>query len=714
MKCTNHPDREATFRCEKDDVYLCEECLKCRNPDIYCKFRTSCIIWEMEKYGEEQPVVAEKVSGKSFTVKFLPEDKEVIVEEGKTIFEAVEKAGIFLNNSCGGRGICGKCKVRVEEGKYERAFNPYLTAEEVDNGYILACSTPVADNLTVSIPPESLRRKLKILDDAAAVTNLLHDPVAELIPVTQRVSIDLPPPSIEDSSSDLDRLTRTLRQAGHISQLSSIDLQVIRKLGEALRKNNWHATLTLLKEDGLCEIIDVKTDPLPEHGYGVAIDVGTTSVVAYLVDLADGRVVASASNQNAQAACGEDVISRIVCTQNVHGCQEKLHRLISSTIEGLLRELVASESIAPDEIDCLSIAGNTTMIHLLLQIDPQHIRREPYLPTATTFPILRSRDLELDYCPNAAVHIVPGNTAYVGGDIVAGVLASGIHNDSQTTLFIDVGTNGEIVLGNSDWLMTGSCSAGPAFEGGGIRWGMRAEEGAIEHVEIDPVTFCPTCEVNGGGSPRGICGSGMIDLLAAMFAVGIIDRKGRFKDVGQNEYVRQKETGGEYILARAKESALDEDIVFTQADVDTLLRSKAAIYAGFVTMLSHIGLTFEQVDRVMIAGGFGRYISIPQAIAIGMLPDMDESKFQYLGNSAIKGAYQTLLSKKNRDECNRIANAMTYVDFSTSQEFMQQYSAAMFLPHTDLQLFPSVQQMVLDKPEQSVYDYSQPNKEEKQ
>lgn len=694
MKCTNHPEREATFHCAKDDVYLCEECLKCRNPDIYCKFRTNCIIWEMQKYGDKEPVIGAKAPKGAFIIKFLPDDKEVEVKEGETIFEAVEKAGIFLNNSCGGQGICGKCKVHIEEGKYETVSNPYLTAEEISEGYTLACTTQVTDNLTVAIPMESRRRKLKILDEAAAATALLRDPAAKLSPLTQRVSIDIPPPSIEDSSSDLDRVTRTLRQAGHISQSSSVDLSVIRKLGEALRKNNWHTTLTLLMENGLCEIIDVKTNPLPQHGYGVSIDIGTTSVVAYLVNLADGKVVASASNQNAQAACGEDVISRIVCTQNVHGCQEKLHRLISSTIEGLLRELVASESIAPDGIDCMSIAGNTTMIHLLLQIDPQHIRREPYLPTATTFPILRSRDLGLDYCPDAAVHIVPGNTAYVGGDIVAGILASGIHNNSQTTLFIDVGTNGEIVLGNSDWLMTGSCSAGPAFEGGGIRWGMRAEEGAIEHIEIDPATFCPMCEVSGGRSPRGICGSGMIDLLAAMFAVGIIDRKGRFRDARQNEYVRHKETGGEYILARAKDSALGEDIVFTQADVDTLLRSKAAIYAGFVTMLSQVGLGLEQIDRIMIAGGFGRYISIPQAIAIGMLPDMDESKFQYLGNSAIKGAYQTLLSQKSRDECNRIAKAMTYVDFSTSQEFMDQYSAALFLPHTDLQLFPSIQKMV--------------------
>ncbi|GAB4348304.1 MAG: hypothetical protein Kow0099_30820 [Candidatus Abyssubacteria bacterium] len=466
-------------------------------------------------------------------------------------------------------------------------------------------------------------------------------------------------------------------------------MPVIRKLGETLRKNNWRATLSLYKDDGVCEILDLKTNSSSRHGYGVAIDVGTTSVVAFLVDLADGRICASASSQNAQAAFGEDVISRIVCTQNVPGCQEKLHRLIVGTLDGLLREIVTSASIAPTEIDSISVAGNTTMIHLLLQIDPQYIRREPYLPTATTFPVLRSNDIGLSYCPHALVYIVPGNTAYVGGDIVAGVLSSGMHRNPETTLFIDVGTNGEIVLGNSDWLVTASCSAGPAFEGGGIRCGMRAEEGAIEHIEIDPLTHKPTYEVNGDVLPRGICGSGMIDLLAAMLQTGIIDRRGRFREKEANEYVRHNGTGFEYVLVRAEESALGEDIIFTQADVDTLMRSKAAIYAGFATLLSRVGLTFEQIDRVMIAGGFGRYIKIPQAIAIGMLPDMEESKFQYLGNSAIKGAYQALLCRESRDECNRIAGMMTYIDFSTSQEFMDQYSAALFLPHTNMLLFPS-------------------------
>ncbi|RJP69364.1 MAG: DUF4445 domain-containing protein [Candidatus Abyssobacteria bacterium SURF_17] len=691
MKCTNHPDRDATFRCAKDDVYLCHECLNCRNPDIYCKYRTSCIIWEMQKYGEAELAPVEKPSGKTFRVRFLPDNKEVLVKEGQTIFDAVEEAGIFLNNSCGGRGICGKCKVRVEEGKYESASNPYLTAEEIRNGYSLACATRVTDDLVVTIPLQSQRRKMKILDEASMVTSVLCNSSRELSPLTERVSVDLPPPTIEDSSSDLDRVVRVLRHAGHVSTFFRVDLPVIRKLGETLRKNNWRAILSLYKDDGLCEIVGLKDHSTSEQGYGVAIDVGTTSVVTYLVDLSDGKIVASASSQNAQAAFGEDVISRIVCTQNVPGCQEKLHRLIVGTLEGLLREIVASASIAPADIDSMCIAGNTTMIHLLLHIDPQYIRREPYLPTATTFPALRSKDIGLSYCPHALVHIVPGNTAYVGGDIVAGILASEMHKDPRTTLFIDVGTNGEIVLGNSDWLMTASCSAGPAFEGGGIRCGMRAEEGAIEHIEIDPLTLRPTYEVNGDAPPRGICGSGMIDLLAAMLEADIIDRRGRFREGKGNEYVRQNEAGFEYVLVHAKESALGEDIVFTQADVDTLMRSKAAIYAGFATLLSRVGLSFEQIDRVMIAGGFGRYIKIPQAIAIGMLPDMEHSKFHYLGNTAIKGAYQVLLCRESRDECNRIASMMTYIDFSTSQEFMDQYSAALFLPHTNLQLFPSAQ-----------------------
>jgi uncharacterized 2Fe-2S/4Fe-4S cluster protein (DUF4445 family) len=237
--------------------------------------------------------------------------------------------------------------------------------------------------------------------------------------------------------------------------------------------------------------------------------------------------------------------------------------------------------------------------------------------------------------------------------------------------------------------MTASCSAGPAFEGGGIRWGMRAEEGAIEHIEIEPSTLMPIYETNGGGAARGICGSGMIDLLAAMLKAGVIDRRGRFRETSPSAYVRQSDEGHEYVLARAEESALGEEIVFSQADVETLLRSKAAIYAGFGAMLSRVGLAFESIDRVLIAGGFGRYIKIPQAIAIGMLPDMDESKFTYLGNSAVKGAYETLLCHEAREECKRITQSMTYLDFSTSREFMEQYSAALFLPHTDLRLFPS-------------------------
>jgi len=643
----------------------------------------------MQKYGEAELAPLQKESAKSFKVKFLPYEKEVVVQEGKTIFEGVEEAGLFLNNSCGGRGICGKCKVRIEGGKYLSASNPYLTPDEIKDGFTLACTTRVTDDLTVTIPPQSQRRKIKILDDAAAVTSVLCSSSTKLSPLTERASVDLPPPTIEDSSSDLDRVVRALRRAGHLSTFFRVDLPVIRKLGETLRKNDWRATISLYKDDGVCEIVDLKNTTTSGNGYGVAVDVGTTSVVTYLVNLSDGRVVAAASSQNAQVAHGEDVISRIVCTQSTPGCQEKLHRLIVGTLEGLLREIVTSAAVAPADIDSISIAGNTTMMHLLLQIDPQYIRREPYLPTATTFSVLRSKDIGLGYCPNAIVHIVPGNTAYVGGDIVAGVLASGMQRDPRTTLFIDVGTNGEIVLGNSDWLMTASCSAGPAFEGGGIRCGMRAEEGAIEHINIDPLTLAPTYEVNGDLPPRGICGSGMIDLLSAMLQADIIDRRGRFKERGANQYVRQSEAGPEYVLVPAEESELGEDIVFTQADVDTLMRSKAAIYAGFATMLARVGLTFAQIDRIMIAGGFGRYIKIPQAIAIGMLPDLEESKFQYLGNSAVQGAYQALLCHESRDECNRIAGMMTYLDFSTSQEFMDQYSAALFLPHTNLQLFSS-------------------------
>jgi uncharacterized 2Fe-2S/4Fe-4S cluster protein (DUF4445 family) len=338
------------------------------------------------------------------------------------------------------------------------------------------------------------------------------------------------------------------------------------------------------------------------------------------------------------------------------------------------------------------LSGNTTMIHLLLGIEPRYIRREPYIPSISSFPILKAGHVGLKVNPTAAVFVMPGPAGYVGGDIVSGLIYTGFHREAPVTLFIDVGTNGEIVLGNNEWLMTASCSAGPAFEGGGIRWGMRAEEGAIEKITIDPDTLAPTFSVVGEVPPRGICGSGMIDLLSEMFLTGIIQPTGKFNV--DDDHPRITKDGDEtaYILAYAHETSVDKDILFLESDIDNLIRSKGAVYAGFRVLLNQTGMDFSMIDRLIITGGFGQYLDLEKAVTIGLLPDIDRSKFQYLGNSSIGGAYMALLSKTYRKEAIDISNRMTYVDFSSNNQFMDEFTSAMFIPHTDLNAFPSVKQ----------------------
>ena len=330
------------------------------------------------------------------------------------------------------------------------------------------------------------------------------------------------------------------------------------------------------------------------------------------------------------------------------------------------------------------------MTHLLLKIEPRYIRREPYIPNASEFPIFKAGEIGIKANPIAAVFIMPGPASYVGGDIVSGMVYSGLHREEPLTLFIDVGTNGEIVLGNKDWLMTAACSAGPAFEGGGIRWGMRAEEGAIEKISINPDTLEPSYQTVGGADPRGICGSGMIDLISEMLLKDIIGPNGKFSLNASHPMMKQEGDKVAYILATSKNTEMGEDIIFTETDINSLVLSKGAVYAGFKVLLNQAGLDFSAVDRVWISGGFGQYLDIDKAVTIGLLPDIDRSKFTYLGNSSIGGAYMALLSDHFRRESREISSNMTYIDFSSNNQFMDEFTSALFLPHTNIDAFPSV------------------------
>ncbi|MGD9213274.1 MAG: ASKHA domain-containing protein [Desulfobacteraceae bacterium] len=690
-KCTCHPELETPYICMKHQIYLCEECLECRDPDIYCKFRPSCSIWFMSRQKARLVRKEEERSAAlqaGVQVNFGPHGKSVRVPQGTTLLEAARLADVYINASCNGKGACGKCKLVVTAGGTQNPPTPLLSDTEKEKRYILACQSKVVEDVTLEIPPEILERKLKVAGMGKEAAERLKGVVEEIEPMLKEIPLELSPPTIDDSVSDLDRLNRGLKKTGCDVTRLNVGIKVMRQLAEAVRREDWKLTASVIRRKCSNEILEVRPGNGSVSPFGLAIDLGTTTVVVYLVNMLDGQIVAAASGHNRQAECGDDVINRIVCAEK--DGVKKLSRMVLATINALIGDVLDSAGIDAAQVKNVVVSGNTTMAHLLLQIEPRYIRREPYIPTVTEFPILKAGEIGFKTNPIAAVFTMPGPASYVGGDIVAGVLYTGLHREDPLTLFIDVGTNGEIVLGNKEWMMTAACSAGPAFEGGGIRWGMRAEEGAVEKVAIDPETFEPVWSTVDDQSPRGICGSGMIDLISELLNAGIIDRSGRFQSDMDHPRISKIKDEAVYILVPADQTAMNEEIVFTESDIKTLIYSKGAVYAGFTTLLNEAGMDLSMIDRIIIAGGFGQYLDIDKAISIGLLPDIERTRFTYTGNSSIAGAYMALLSSTYRQETAQISNAMTYIDFSSNSRYMDEFTSALFLPHTDLDMFPNV------------------------
>ncbi len=412
-----------------------------------------------------------------------------------------------------------------------------------------------------------------------------------------------------------------------------------------------------------------------------------------MTDLISGEVRAQVAEYNAQIARGEDVISRIIYAGKGTG-DEELRGLVVDLISELIATACKRVQVLPEDVVKLAITGNSTMIHLLLGIPAQSIRLSPFVTAINHIPILTAADVGITIHPEAMVDCLPGVASYVGADISAGVLSSGVDHSEAITLFIDVGTNGETVLGNNDWLVTCACSAGPAFEGGGVRDGMRATTGAIEEVWINGDTYEPTYRVIGGAKPRGLCGSGLISLLAEMFLTGILDKGGHINTTLDTSRVRTGDHGPEYVIAWADNTAINRDIVITHVDIDNLLRAKAAIYAGFTVLADSVGIPMEMIERVLIGGSFGKYINVEKAVEIGLLPDIPWENFHFLGNTSVRGAYLALLNRSARAEIKDIANRMTYIELSADNTFYEAFTSALFLPHTDLSRFPTVQAMM--------------------
>lgn len=629
-----------------------------------------------------------------FSVTFLPDKKTVRVGDDKTVLEAGELAGVYINRVCGGDGLCGRCRVVIRSGDVWTEPTIHLTREEIQAGYVLACRCHPRSDVVVEVPPESrLEGKPRLTDEDAlrfSSTGVLvgegkrypHDPLSK------KRFVRLSPPSLTDRLSDMERLYRELKRDEDIP-IMQMGLAQLKQLSKLLRENKWHVTATLGQRGGTVEVIQVEGGDTSKRSYGVAVDVGTTTVAAHLVDLNNPRTVGRQATYNSQIQYGEDIISRIMYASTKEGLA-RLSAGISADINNLIAGLVASTGVSLNDIIAVVCAGNTTMIHLLLGLDPSAIRLDPYIPAAGAPPVIRAAEVDIKINPRGLLCCVPAVACYVGGDVVGDVLVSGMAQSPETSMLMDVGTNAEIVIGNQDWLMCCSASAGPTFEGGGISCGMRATQGAIERLNVRKGGQVISYSVIGGGNPLGLCGSGLIDAIAGMLRNGCLERSGTIVGGGACPRVREGEDGREYLVAEAAETASGKDIVITQADVTNFIRSKGAIYHAAECLLDRMGLQFSDLHNVYISGSFGNYLDVTKAITVGMLPDLPLDCFQFVGNGSVQGAKMALLSRQALAEAEAIASKMTYVELSTDAKFMNEYTSALFLPHTDIERFPSV------------------------
>ncbi|MBI5195350.1 MAG: DUF4445 domain-containing protein [Nitrospirae bacterium] len=606
----------------------------------------------------------------------------------KSILESLKNEGIFLTSSCGSKGTCGKCKIVIRSGKVNARSAIKLTQEELQKNYALACQSFPLGDLSIEIPKEShLTLEGRIATGRSKdLQALLPSTGVKIEPLTERIVLHLPAPSLDDNISDLERLKRELVSKG--LGCLRVPFRFLTGLAEKVRKSNWEITLSVIYSENCNEITNIFPGDKKSRQYGIAIDIGTTTLVVYLVNLNNGDVIDIASTYNSQINYGDDVITRIVYASEHNGLRHLNHTVISD-INAMLALLRKNHHINIKSIDNVVAAGNTTMTHLFLGLDPGAIREEPYIPTANVFPLSFAGELGIKINPDTPVYTFPCVASYVGGDIAAGVLASRLHKKNELCLFLDIGTNGEIVLGNSEFLVAAACSAGPCFEGSGIKHGMRATEGAIEDVVMDRKTLEPEIKIIGGTAPIGICGSGMIDLAAEMFLTGILNQKGKLQK-GISQRVREAEDGAEFVLYQEN----GRDLVLTEPDIENIIRAKAAIYAGCSILLKEVGFTFNDVRKVYIAGGFGKFLDINKAIILGMLPDISREKFEFLGNTSITGAYLCMLSRRMREEAEEIARKMTYLELSVSRSFMDEYVSGLFIPHTNMEAFPSVKKLM--------------------
>lgn len=627
------------------------------------------------------------------------EDVIIDANPGENLLDVAKKANVPIDAPCSGNVSCGKCKVKLVEGEVESAISRHLSQAEWDEGYRLACNSKVSADCVIEVPDiaSAYQSRMKIADLSSESEVKIFDDIrkgVEEAGITfetdmKVIRVNLSEPTIDDTMPDNERLERKLKEITGIKMVC-IPFEVMLKLPVFIRENNFEFNCITQTYKNLLTVLDIVECDKTEI-YGLAVDIGTTSVAGIIVDIPTGKILAKASTGNGQIRYGADVIHRII-QQGRPGGIEKLKKAVcEETLVPMIANMCKNIDINPNQIYRMCVASNTTMNHLFMGIPAENVRLEPFVPAFFEYKTLTGKDIQIGINNNARVIIAPNIGSYVGGDITAGTLASLIWTKPEFSIFIDLGTNGEIVFGNSDFFMSCACSAGPAFEGGDISCGMRASDGAIEKISIDKDTMEPTYSVIGNVKPVGICGSGIIDIIAELFKTGIINSKGKIVRDGKR-VVRDEHGTASYIIAFKEEAGSVKDVMLSEVDIDSFIRAKGAIFSGIRCMLSQLCLEVDVIENVYVAGGIGSGINMENAIMIGMLPDVPLEKYKYIGNSSLVGSFCMLTSKEAYTKVFEMGRNMTYVELSNQSDYMDEFVAACFLPHTQAELFPSVQE----------------------
>ena len=622
-------------------------------------------------------------------VRFEPSGTSAEVPRGATVLDAARRAGVYLSAVCGGDGTCGKCRVTVREGEADAPPTTLLSGEERRDGVVLACQARVESDLVVAVPEDHALDTTHIVVHAGdrpadgTEDQGLGRGAYPFDPLVRKVHLAMAPPSEEDQAADHERLCMSIRTHVDAPRLD-VPIDLLRRLPGILQDAKYDVTAVVARRGESAEVLAVEPGDTTACHYAVAVDAGTTTVVAHLVDLATATVLDAEAAYNSQMHFGDDYIRRIMYAEE-HDAFDEMQRRLVGDINGLIRALADRHGADPACITAVVCAGNTAMIHFLLGLDARRIRRSPYVPAAAHLPPVRAAEIGLAIHPHGLLYCLPAVGAYVGADIVAGILATGLDRAPGLNLFIDIGTNGEIVLAGGEWMVCASSSAGPAFEGSGIRCGMRAAAGAIERVAVRDGQL--VWRTIGVGPPRGLCGSGLLDGLAAMLEAGLIDRTGRFTDLA-GPRLRDGPDGPEFILVPAEGDR--GALVITQADVANLIRSKAGVYAAVEILMQMTGTDASALDAVHVAGGFGHHLDVRSAVTVGLLPDLPAERVRFVGNTSLAGARMALESRQALAAAERIADHMTYVDLMHHPTYMDAFMQANFLPHTDVARFPSV------------------------